>query len=82
MLEHDVDHLGEVVGQQARDLVGFHRLRHRREAADIREEHDDRPLGPAERDFPLLLRDLRREVGREIALEVRHDHGLAAQAVR
>jgi len=41
VLEHDLHHLGEVLGEQRRDVVRAHVLRHRGEAADVGKENDD-----------------------------------------
>ena len=53
------------------------RLRHRGEAADVAEEHGDRPALAAQADDAVLLRDLGGDVGREVALEVGADQRLA-----
>ena len=70
MLEDDLDHLREVLGQDMGDLVGRHPLGHRREAPDVAEEDDDGALGAAELDLAFLTRDLLGQVGGEVALEV------------
>src|SRR5438874_1657170 len=44
VLEHDLHHLGEVLREESGDGVRTHRLRHRREATNVREEKHDRPL--------------------------------------
>src|SRR2546426_2812834 len=48
-------HLGEVLGEQGGDVVRAHRLGHRREAADIREEDHHGPLLAPELHRALLL---------------------------
>ena len=53
------------------------RLRHRGEAADVAEEHGGRPPLAALADGAVLLRDVGGDVGREVALEVGADGGLA-----
>ena len=60
-------------------LVRAHRFGHGGEAADVGEEHDHPPLRAAELDRPLLAADLPRQVGCEVALEVRQHHRLAAR---
>src|SRR6266571_294173 len=82
VLEHDLHHLGEVLREEGGDGVRTHRLRHRREAANIREEEDDRSLFTGEPARILLLRDDLRDVGREVALEVREHQRLAPHLLR
>ena len=82
MLEHLVDHLGEVLGEQLRDIVRAHSLGHRREPADIGEEHHDGALLAGQSPRVLLLRDHLRDVGREVALEVRAHQRFAPNSLR
>ena len=44
----DSDHHFEIVVQQVHELVGAQRLRDRREAADVREQHGEHPVLPDE----------------------------------
>src|SRR5437867_494799 len=77
VLEHELHHLGEILGEERGDVVRAHGLRHRREAADIGEENHDRSLFTREPARILLLRDDLRDVGGEVALEVREHQGFA-----
>ena len=77
VLEDHLHHLAEVFAQEPGHRVGAHRLGDRGEAADVAEEHGDRPALAAQPDRAVLLRDLAGDVGREVALEVRADRRLA-----
>ena len=78
----DLHHLGEVLAEKEGDGVGPHRLRHRREPADVAEEHGGRPALAALADDAFLLGDVGGHVGREVALEIGADGGLATELLR
>src|SRR5574341_1369150 len=82
LLEDDLHHLREILGQQGADLVRVHLFRHGRESADVAEEDDHGPLlAAAQLDRSLLAGDLGGHVGREVALEIGHHHRFAADPV-
>src|ERR1700687_339391 len=73
VLEDHGDHLGEVLGEQAGDLVRAHLLGERGEAADVGEQDDDFALGAAELHLALGAGDLTGEIRGEVTLEGRQD---------
>jgi hypothetical protein len=78
VLEDDLHHLAEILGQQPGDGVRSHRLRHCREAPDIAEQDCDRPTLPTQGNDGVLLGNFGCDVGCEIPLEIGANQCLTA----
>ena len=76
MLEHHLDHFGEVVGEERGQRLRCHALGHAGKAAHVAEEHGDLAPLTAQACRARVARDLGGDTGREVALEAAADDRL------